>query len=102
MAQIESVINGSKNELANSNIFYAHDTPVMNDAYLASELLRTHKEITIHGIDQLIPNAVSVANILNEKIRQGNCKIANVMVDSELDPQQGKMLSIITIRMTGN
>jgi len=82
---------------AENNIFYVHDDPVMNSVLDVLSSLGKTKKIILRAKGNSIPNAVSIANILTEKLLRGNSRIQNIKVDSEIVNNDNRMISTIEI-----
>lgn len=54
-------------------------------------------EITLKGKGEFIPNAITVANILTQRVLKNKCKVSKVTVDSEPIVSMGSFNSIIEI-----
>ena len=82
------------------NVFVIRNDNVMKNVLEVMELLGKTGEAIIKAKGDLIPTAVAVANIITEKIMNGNSQIQNITVDSEIPEGVGKMLSTIKIILT--
>ena len=78
-------------------VYEIQKEPVMLQALEVLSNLGKNEEITITGKGDLIPDAVTVANILTNNLLKGNSKIHQTIVGSEPISEMGKMLSNITI-----
>lgn len=79
------------------NVFIIRNDNVMKNVLEVLELLGKTSEVIIKARGDLIPTAVAVANIITEKMMNGNSQIQNITVDSEIPEGMGKMLSTIEI-----
>ena len=89
---------------ANTNdfVFYVGNEPVMKNAVdLISKVVKA-KNIILKAKGHSIPNAVSIANILTEKMLKGNSEIQKIIVDSERPEGLERMLSTIEIIISKN
>jgi len=83
-------------------VFDIHNDPIMQSALDILSILGNHKEITIRGKGNSIPNAVAVANIITENMLKGNSKIYKITVDSEPIQELGRSQSKIEIILKKN
>ena len=79
------------------NVFVIRNENVMNNVLAVLELLGKTGEVIIKAKGTAIPTAVAIANIITEKMMNGNSRIQNITVDSEIPEGVGKMLSTIKI-----
>ncbi len=79
------------------SIFHIYDEPVMKVAIDLIEKLGKFGKITLKAKGDFIPNAVSVSNILAEKMMRGNILIEKIKLDSDIPKQLGRMISTIEI-----
>ena len=81
------------------NDFFVEYDPIMQSATDALMLLSKVGKIHIKAEGDLIPNAVSIANIITENFLKNNSKIELITLDSEISPTDGKMTSYIEIAL---
>ena len=74
----------------------------MQSATDAHMLLSKVGKIQIKAEGDLIPNAVSIANIIVENFLKNNSKIERITLDSEISTTDGKMTSNIEIIVLKN
>jgi len=103
---IEEEKNESPNDpsqpTAQDFVFYVkNDSVMMNAIDLISHFGKT-ENLILRARGQSIPNAVAIANILNEKLLRGKSKIQKITVDSELPEGMGRMVSSIEIIISKN
>jgi len=79
------------------NIFIIRNENVMKNVLEVMELFGKTGKVIIKAKGTVIPTAVAVANIITEKMLNGNSRIQNITVDSEIPDGIGKMLSTIEI-----
>ena len=79
------------------NDFFVEYDPIMQSATDALMLLSKVGKIHIKAEGDLIPNAVSIANIIVENFLKNNSKIEKIILDSEILPDDGRMISTIDI-----
>jgi len=82
---------------AENNIFNVHNDPVMNSVLDVLSSLGKTKKIILRAKGNSIPNAVSIANIITEKLLHGNSRVQNIKVDSEIVNNDNRMISTIEI-----
>ena len=81
------------------NDFFVNYDPIMQSATDALMLLSKVGKIYIKADGDLIPNAVSIANIIVENFLKNNSKVELITLDSEISPTDGKMTSNIEIAL---
>ena len=84
------------------NDFIVGYDPIMQSATDALMLLSKVGKIYIKADGDLIPNAVSIANIIVENFLKNNSKVELITLDSEISPTDGKMTSNIEIIVLKN
>ena len=84
------------------NEFFVTSEPIMQCATNALMLISKLGKIHLKANADLIPNAVSVANIITENFLKNNSKIELINLDSEISPTDGKMTSNIEIILLKN
>ena len=84
------------------NDFFVEYDPIMQSATDALMLLSKVGKIYIKAEGDLIPNAVSIANIIVENFLKNNSKVELITLDSEISPTDGKMTSNIEIILLKN
>ena len=88
-------------ETSQTDFFVEYD-PIMQSATDALMLLSKVGKIHIKADGDLIPNAVSIANIIVENFLKNNSKVELITLDSEISPTDGKMTSNIEIILLKN
>ena len=88
-------------ETSQNDFLVGHD-PIMQSATDALMLLSKVGKIYIKAEGDLIPNAVSIANIIVENFLKNNSKIEQITLDSEISTTDGKMTSNIEIIVLKN
>ena len=88
-------------ETSQNNFFVGYD-PIMQSATDALMLLSKAGKIYIKAEGDLIPNAVSIANIIVENFLKNNSEIERVTLDSDISTTDGKMTSNIEIIVLKN
>ena len=84
------------------NDFFVEYDPIMQSATDALMLLSKLGKIHIKAEGDLIPNAVSIANIIVENFLKNNSKIERIILDSDISTTDGKMTSNIEIIVLKN
>ena len=84
------------------NDFFVGNDPIMQSATDALMLLSKAGKIYIKAEGDLIPNAVSIANIIVENFLKNNSKIERITLDSDISTTDGKMTSNIEIIVLKN
>ena len=84
------------------NDFLVGYDPIMQSATDALMLLAKVGKIYIKAEGDLIPNAVSIANIIVENFLKNNSKIERITLDSDISTTDGKMTSNIEIIVLKN
>ena len=84
------------------NIFFVGYDPIMQSATDALMLLSKLGKIYIKADGDLIPNAVSIANIIVEDFLKNNSEIERITLNSEISTTDGKMTSNIEIVVLKN
>lgn len=83
-------------------VFYVGNEPVMKNAVDLIPKIGKVKKLVLKAKGRSIPNAISIANILTEKILKGNSKIQEIIIDSEEPKGMKRMLSTIEIIISKN
>ena len=86
----------------NEDEFIVVDEPIMQSATDALMILSKLGKIHIKAKGSLIPNAVSIANIIVENFLKNNSKVERIMLDSEMSSNDGRMISNIEIIILKN
>ena len=84
------------------NDFFVEDDPIMQSATDALMLLSKVGKIYLKAEGNLIPNAVSIANIIVENFLKNNSKVELITLDSKISPTDGIMTSNIEIVLLKN
>lgn len=82
------------------NIMNIGNSPVMQSAVDVLTMLGNKSQVILRARGNSIPNAVAVANIITEKMLNGNSKVDNIKLDTAQEPGIGRMLSTIEIIVT--
>ncbi|MCH9657104.1 DNA-binding protein [archaeon] len=76
--------------------------PVMESAIEVLSILGKKKRIVLQSRGNSIPNAVAVANIITEKLLNGNSKVEKINLDTVAAAGIGDMTSTIEIILIKN
>ena len=76
--------------------------PVMESAVEVLSILGNKKKVILQSRGNSIPNAVAVANIITEKMLEGNSKIQKINLDTVSAAGIGDMTSTIEIILIKN
>ena len=71
--------------------------PVMQSALDVMAVLGKHDKVFLYSRGNSIPNAVAVANIITEKMMNGNSKVEKITLDTVAAAGIGDMTSTIEI-----
>ena len=83
-------------KLDDSIIVIGND-PVMQSAVNVLSILGNKQQVLLRAKGNAIPNAVAVANIITEKMLNGNSNIGKITLDTESAAGIGRMTSTIEI-----
>ena len=83
------------------NEFSVMDGPIMQSATDALMIISKLGKICLKAKGELIPNAVSIANIITDNFLKNNSKIDTISLDSEIS-SDGRMISNIEIIVSKN
>ena len=76
--------------------------PVMESALEVLEILGNKKKVILKAKGNSIPNAVAVANIITEKMMNGNSKVEKIILDTVAAAGIGNMTSTVEIILLKN
>ncbi|QDI88025.1 DNA-binding protein [Candidatus Nitrosopumilus sp. SW] len=82
---------------SDETIAYIGNDPVMQSALDVLSMLGSKKKVIIKSKGNSIPNAVAVANIITEKMLNGNSKVEKIKLDTDAVAGIGRMTSTIEI-----
>ena len=97
---MEEATEGKGQEQINAfdnTIIYIRNEPVMQSALDVLSFLGSKNTVILKAKGNSIPNAVAVANIITEKMLNGNSKVEKITLDTESKAGIGKMMSTIEI-----
>ena len=86
----------------NNESYFIKDESVMTSALDVLTEISSKKKVVLKAKGYLIPNAVSVANIVTENMLKGNSSIQNIKLDSMISEDDGQMTSNIEITLIKN
>ena len=84
-------------EKSENTIINIGNDPVMQVAIDVLSTLGNKKQVILKARGNSIPNAVAVANIITEKMLNGNSKIEKITLDTEAAAGIGRMTSTVEI-----
>jgi len=84
-------------EKSENAIIRIGNEPVMQSALDVLSTLGDKGKVVLKARGNSIPNAVAVANIITEKMMNGNSKIQKIILDTESAAGIGRMTSTIEI-----
>ena len=90
-----------RSEKQNEYEFFVDDYPIMQSATDALMIISKLGKICLKAKGELIPNAVSIANIITDNFLKNNSKIDTISLDSEI-LSDGRMISNIEIIVSKN
>jgi len=76
--------------------------PVMESALEVLEMLGKKSKVILKAKGNSIPNAVAVANIITEKMMNGNSKVEKIILDTVAAAGIGNMTSTVEIILIKN
>ena len=91
-----------RSEKQNEYEFFVDDYPIMQSATDALMIISKLGKICLKAKGELIPNAVSIANIITDNFLKNNSKIDTISLDSEISSDDGRMISNIEIIVLKN
>ena len=71
--------------------------PVMQSAIDVLSVLGKKNQVILRASGNSIPNAVAIANIITEKMLNGNSKVGKITLDTAAEAGIGKMTSTVEI-----
>ena len=89
-------------ETEQENDFFVEDDPIMQSATDALMQMSKMGKLCLKAKGDLIPNAVSIANIIIDNFLKNNSKIDRILLDSEISSNDGRMISNIEIFLFKN
>ena len=89
-------------ETEQENDFFVGDDPIMQSATDALMQMSKMGKLCLKAKGDLIPNAVSIANIIIDNFLKNNSKIDRILLDSEISSNDGRMISNIEIFLVKN
>jgi DNA-binding protein len=97
MSKNSSSNNSAQKMILTETIFEIRQEPNLIKALELAYPLSKSGQITLKAKGEFIPNAITVANILTQRILKNKCKVHKVTVDSEPIVTMGSFNSIIEI-----
>ena len=89
-------------ETEQENDFFVEDDPIMQSATDGLMQMSKMGKLCLKAKGNLIPNAVSIANIIIDNFLKNNSKIDRILLDSEISSNDGRMISNIEIFLVKN
>jgi len=89
--------NSLQKQILTETIFEIGSEPNLVKALELVYPLSKNGEITLKAKGEFIPNAITVANILTQRVLKNKCMVSKVTVDSEPIVSMGSFNSIIEI-----
>ncbi len=72
---------------------------VMGYAINVLQMLGKHGTVVLHGRGETITSAVTIANIVTERLLKGNSKVDSILLSSDVPKTMGRMISTIQITL---
>ena len=85
-----------------SNEFFVTDDPIMESATNALMMISKLGLVCLKAKGELIPNAVSIANIITDNFLKNKSKVDKINLDSKISNKDGRMISNIEIILLKN
>ena len=63
------------------------------------QMLGKHGTVVLHGRGETITSAVTIANIVTERLLKGNSKVDSILLSSDVPKTMGRMISTIQITL---
>lgn len=97
MDEISEQYGHEQTKKSEDAIIIIGNDPVMQSAVDVLSVLGNKKKVILRARGNSIPNAVAVANIITEKMLNGNSKVEKITLDTEAAPGIGSMTSTVEI-----
>ena len=85
------------NKDTNDDTFHINNSAIMNQVIHVLDILESHGVVTLKARGNSIPNAVAVANFINDDTLKEQVKIQKIDLDTVEAVGIGKMISTIQI-----
>ncbi|MCV0392338.1 MAG: DNA-binding protein [Nitrosopumilus sp.] len=102
MDEISEPYGQEQTKKSEDTIINIGNDPVMLSAVDVLSILGNKSKVILRAKGNSIPNAVAVANIITEKMLNGNSKVQKITLDTESAPGIGNMTSTVEIILTKN
>jgi DNA-binding protein len=89
--------HGQEQTEKSEDIIKIGNDPVMQSALDVLSVLGNKGKVILKARGNSIPNAVAVANIITEKMLNGNSKVQKIILDTEAAAGIGSMTSTVEI-----
>jgi DNA-binding protein len=97
MEEVNEPHGQEQTETSEGAIINIGNDPVMQSAVDVLSTLGNKGKVILRARGNGIPNAVAVANIITEKMMNGNSKVEKITLDTESAAGIGKMISTVEI-----
>ena len=97
MEEVNEPYGQEQTEKSEGTIINIGNDPVMQSAVDVLSILGSKKIVILRARGNAIPNAVAVANIITEKMMNGNSKVQKINLDTESAAGIGNMTSTVEI-----
>ena len=97
MEEVNEPHGQEQTEKSEDTIINIGNEPVMQSAIEVLPILGNKNKAILKARGHAIPNAVAVANIITEKMMNGNSKVQKINLDTESAAGIGRMTSTIEI-----
>ena len=77
---------------------YIKSSLIICDKWTTDELGK-HGTVVLHGRGETITSAVTIANIVTERLLKGNSKVDSILLSSDVPKTMGRMISTIQITL---
>lgn len=95
-------LRGQEQTEKSETIMQIGNYPVMESALEVLEMLGKKNKVILKARGNSIPNAVAVANIITEKMMNGNSKVEKIILDTVAAAGIGNMTSTVEIILIKN
>jgi DNA-binding protein len=95
-------LHGQEQTEKSETVIQIGNYPVMESALEVLEILAKKNKVILKAKGNSIPNAVAVANIITEKMMNGNSKVEKILLDTVAAAGIGNMTSTVEIILIKN
>ena len=100
--EVTAELSGQEQTEKSETTIQIGNYPVMESALEVLEILGNKKKVILKAKGNSIPNAVAVANIITEKMMNGNSKVEKIILDTVAAAGIGNMTSTVEIILLKN